>query len=1170
MSVKCIKLIMKEAKRKKIALSEREAGAIIRETDSYGHEKAFEDNLAKKKEALEKLNKQVTDRKLFRDYLKDAYPEATETDILLAADRTKVVFEGIGYGTANGKIRYSAQATEKAWGRWIKTGEEMGERGGRSAFDFGIKEFEKNLRDVIDERQAPEEIKAEDLSVGDKFTIEGEKYEVKKIDPDTEIVTIKDGETIKLKPQQELKIDRGSLKHDIDTEAPLGAKYGDLPLEDRAGLLERNVSKEKGFLSEGKSEADKLRQEEMFKVERNFPQGKLQGKGKQKEGFEMTEEIKARENEKKQGEIILDSLGFQTIYEALDGYVKSGKPQEGIEHLTMLGKSVYAEGKTTLQDFTQRMKEHLGKLWDSFKDMIKSIYNSVKAFNERLGERGSIGRGETAPSKIADLFEADLSKLSKDELKSYLRTSIEAGQKSYREGKREEGDKYKEKVLKFMRRAKKLRAIRDSLYLTDKNLQKISKKNPLLLSNYEFHLYLKDVQQKAVELSENKLQKAMLLQRIWEKDLNHVDNYRKVLKLPTIAEMTTAQVNEFADIIEGFEQGDTFLGERALDVIENYTDWAGIATWREAKEKLAKSLNIPLEKLETIDINEFDMTKGDYSLSQRHPLLNLYVHEFWTKKVVAMQKYYDFEKKLNELAKKSALSRKRTLVEKLIPQDKQIFNFIEAEDKKAASENMTPEQIDYAHFIQQTFHDAYEYLIEHKVLGGSRFVSDSLEVDTEKAIDDTYITHMRRGFLEALKDDGLIRAFQEIKDAKKDNIAYVNIIDNTGNILPYEKWFKFAMYRTGEIVPSQNVTAIVLSYMKQFYLKQSLDETVVKLSLYARMLTPEGQTKGGLDLDPKLIDFTNKWVNSKKGRKVSIGGFMIQGGYVDTALTGLMTLTRIFDLGFHPIVAPLSMVGEQLSTLQNLGMSDYLKGKSRLKTEQGKKIVSQYTEIIGKKMWEQLTEPDKLFSDRFNTAAFGFFGLANRKANETHLLGALTDEEFKTGVISAQRQAEIKIDINKYRIVEGMQSIIGMTSIARATLQYRSWAVPHLTSVLRNIENINEKTSREELIRLVTISGTVLVIGALTSPDDDDKTLYAEIYRKALREALSLFGSLDPEFWFASPRVITWLQQLSKNIKMIITLEEYKEKKRKGQLKGVEGLKRQFTPAPIRALKTKE
>ena len=818
------------------------------------------------------------------------------------------------------------------------------------------------------------------------------------------------------------------------------------------------------------------------------------------------------------------------------------------------------------------MKEHLGNLWDKFKHLIKDVYNRVKMFNENLGERGAIGRGETSPSKIANLFEADLSKMDEKELMSYLRTSIEAGQKMYREGKREEGDKYKEKVRDFMGRAKKLRAIRDTLFLTDADLKKISAKNPLLLSNYEFHLYLKDVEQKAVELSENKLQKAMLLQRIWEKDLNNVDNYRKVLELPPISEMTTEQVEQFADLIGGFEQGDTFLGERALDVIENYTDWAGIATWREAKEKLAKSLNIPLEKLEAIDINEFDMTKGDYSLSQRHPLFKLYVQEFWTKKVIAMNKYFEFEKKLNELAKKSASSRDRTIIEKMIPQDKQIFNYIEAEDKQIAAKDMTPEQLNYAHFIQQTLHDAYKYLIEHKVLGGSRFVSDSLEVDTEKAIDDTYIAHMRRGFLEALKDDGLFRAFQEIKDSKKDNIAYVNIIDDTGKILPYEKWFKFAMYRTGEVVPSQNVTAIVLSYMKQFYLKQSLDETVVKLSLYARMLTPEGQTKGGLDLDPKLIDFTNKWVNNKKGRKVSIGGFLKQGGYVDTALTGLMTLTRILDLGFHPIIAPLSAIGEQLSTLQNLGTSDYKKGLIRLQTKQGKDIVNNdtYIEVINKKFWEQLSEPDKLFSDRFNTAAFGFFGLANRKANEVHLLGALTNEEFKTGVISAQRQAQIKIEINKYRIVEGMQSIIGTTSIARAALQYRSWAVPHLTSVLRNIENINKKTSREELIRLVTISGTVLIIGALTSPDDDDKSFYAQIYRKALREALSLFGSLDPEFWFASPRVITWLQQLSKNIKMIITLEEYKEKKRKGQLKGVEGLKRQFTPAPIRILKSKD
>lgn len=55
-----------------------------------------------------------------------------------------------------------------------------------------------------------------------------------------------------------------------------------------------------------------------------------------------------------------------------------------------IANSVYAEGKTTIQDFTTRMKEVLGDLYEKFKAVIDRVYQAAKAFNERLGEVGAI------------------------------------------------------------------------------------------------------------------------------------------------------------------------------------------------------------------------------------------------------------------------------------------------------------------------------------------------------------------------------------------------------------------------------------------------------------------------------------------------------------------------------------------------------------------------------------------------------------------------------------------------------------------------------------------------------------------------------------------------------------------------------------------------------------
>ena len=59
-------------------------------------------------------------------------------------------------------------------------------------------------------------------------------------------------------------------------------------------------------------------------------------------------------------------------------------------------------------------------------------------------------------------------------------------------------------------RAQKIRAIRDEFGLTDTDMKKISWKNPLLLSQSEFNLYLDDLKQRAFKLADNKFEKARM------------------------------------------------------------------------------------------------------------------------------------------------------------------------------------------------------------------------------------------------------------------------------------------------------------------------------------------------------------------------------------------------------------------------------------------------------------------------------------------------------------------------------------------------------------------------------------------------------------------------------------------------------------------------------------
>jgi hypothetical protein len=69
-------------------------------------------------------------------------------------------------------------------------------------------------------------------------------------------------------------------------------------------------------------------------------------------------------------------------------------PAQGLEDLTNIGRSIWAEGKTAIEDFTARMREVLGDLWTSFKDLARQSWEIV------ANERGAIEIGPTGKPEL--------------------------------------------------------------------------------------------------------------------------------------------------------------------------------------------------------------------------------------------------------------------------------------------------------------------------------------------------------------------------------------------------------------------------------------------------------------------------------------------------------------------------------------------------------------------------------------------------------------------------------------------------------------------------------------------------------------------------------------------------------------------------------------------------
>lgn len=748
-------------------------------------------------------------------------------------------------------------------------------------------------------------------------------------------------------------------------------------------------------------------------------------------------------------------------------------------------------------------------------------------------------------------------------LRARLAAEERAAKQGFRAGKEVGIESVRSAKQILERRRSLIRSIRDSYQLTDNDLRKVAGKDIRLMTNYEFKQFIDGVEAKAAVLQKKRDAKLQVLSTLHEMEFKNWENLRLAMKLPALNKMTTEQLNELNAELERHQKGDEFLSVRKLETIDN-TELQGIRTVREAKERLAAKINVPMSDLDNIKVSALDRFRYDTALAKRNPFYQYLVDETNASLLDAEQRFLEIEREIDDLTKKARASRSRSAVEKAVPSDKIVFDYLEAKesDKAGIAEKMTPEEIDLANYLQERFTQFRDYLIQHGVL---------------EKYQENYITHIRRGFLETWKEDGLLNAFKEVFKQYQEDEAVFNILEgDTGNILPLEKFFQFAMHRSGNLKPSQNVSKAFKAYTKALYKKQALDKIMPALDIYAYTLSPKGVTPRGLEMDRRLVNFVREWVNNKKGRRSSLGGIAPQGGAIDLGLRAIDSFITLLDLGLNIPVSATVPVGETAATLVNLGSQQYAKGLSRLSTEKGKKFIEDNRALVGKDPWEDLSNTADDIGDRFHKTMFFMFAKSSELTNKVHLLGALTDQEWAAGSITPERRAEILREIGRFRSVPGARSIIGSTSVGKAGTKYKTWALPILTTTIDNIATVSKMAKAgdpntfkskefQELVRSVLLTSTVVLAAKGLDDADDDDSFIGKILSKAYRESMTLIGALDPTI-LSSVRILSFMDDLAESLKMIVKLEEYKTKP---GYKGVEKLKSTLTPRAIKTF-TKE
>lgn len=716
--------------------------------------------------------------------------------------------------------------------------------------------------------------------------------------------------------------------------------------------------------------------------------------------------------------------------------------------------------------------------------------------------------------------------------------------------------KIKDEKEILARRRSFIKAVKEQFGLDDADLKTITQRDIRLMTNLEFKQHLDRIRDLSEKLATRRQAQNELIAQIIEKELD-VEPLRKAMKLPKISNMSLEQLRELDKTLEPYMKGDVFLSQRKLKTIKN-TELDGIRTYREARERLANKLGVKPEELDNIKISELDRLKGQAALAEKDPFFRMIVEETARVRLIREAEYLEIEQKVNALAEKI----KTTPLQKLIPQQKNIRRWFEAPDK--TSVKLTEAEMAVVKFMQDEWAKAREYLIAHNAM-------------SKGMKSENYFTHIRRGILEAVKEDGVIKAFKEMFDAYKLDEQAFNILDSqTGEILAPEKFFQFALRRTGELKPTENIVGAFKTYMRTFKKKQALDEVVPLINIYAHALTPKGVTKERLLLHGNLIRFVKEWLNTQKGRRVTL--LAKQGGKAEWAMMAGKTITTLLDLGLNIPVSIATQVGEQAIQYQLLGKGRFLLAKARALTPKGRRIRQKYKNVIGKNPWSQLVEPMRKSGDRLGEALFVFFRDANVRRNRNVLLGSMTKEEWATETLSPERLAQFQIATARYGMMDGLGSIIGATPEAGLFKQYKTWALPIVGSQVRNFaymakflaskgakEQVRGKRALLETYRMLELGAFVAVVGYFVANQEED-TFVGKLKKRAYQEAMTLFGASAA--LFSVPRILNFVNDLASSFVSIAKLETYKKSKfgeyEAGDLKGAEQLKRQLTPRAIK------
>lgn len=776
--------------------------------------------------------------------------------------------------------------------------------------------------------------------------------------------------------------------------------------------------------------------------------------------------------------------------------------------------------------------------------------------------------------EIADL-EVNFRKSASDSLlessKSYENILVRLGEiKAGVRGKKVTMEKYLKELginSRTKTRRRKVSVIKDFFGLTDRELKSISQKDIAYMTDPEFNEFLNDISARAFEFSVVLQKRNEIMDLINTKDLKKTENLRKSMKLPLIDKMSDEQLDIYYATLAQYSFDDMFLPTRMLETIDR-TKLKDRKTYREVREFMVETTGKEMLEFENVLSKEADRFKYDGLLAQENALYELILKDVYTEFAGSEQIVVKRRDEVNYLAKRARKSKKRSFFDRISPTDERVISWLESKNKVELAKEMTDDELAYANYLKTKWEEMYEYLVLNEYLGTGI---------------DNYYAHIRRGFTEAMVKDGFTSAVGEMFKSQEVEALKFEIMDSqTGEVLPMEKFFANSLKRTGKLVPTQDSARAFITYMTNFEKMRAINTVTPLVSAYTLVSTPQKTTNEGLLLRGDINRVIKEWLNNKRGRKHSLGGIVKQGGKLDRSIRFARAVITVKDLGLSIPVGVASTLGEQVATFRQMGIKKHALSKKRRLSKKGQAIIKKYESFVGETLWKDLTQAGRTTGNKLMTGMFSLFHISTRMANIDYLLGSMTNDEFNQGELSNERLAELKLEMGTFRAISDMKSIVGSTSVGSAFTQYKSWAIPLAVSVTKDLKSVSVGLAKKEFKNvwqskelkrtfnsaLITILG---ILGSAMLPDDDD-TLIGKTIQKAKREIITILQALSPRTLFSTPRLISWIDDMSTAINTWVKLEKYADsnKEKAGELKGPPAVWRQLKPSAINLFEKQE